>query len=153
MGASDKHRILSLKQIGLKYPFKDVITPRAPYNSAESRSTVSGALTRRNSARDPFLAIHELATNALKYGALSVAGGHVSVTWRTEDHETSKFVFIWQEHDGPHASKPARLGFGSRLISRVLQEDFRGSVEVTYESTGLICRLTAPVEHLAVSPS
>jgi two-component sensor histidine kinase len=95
------------------------------------------------------LAIHELATNALKYGALTVADGHVSITWRTEDQDgTPNFVFIWQELGGPPASEPAAVGFGSRLISRVLKDDFRGSVEVRYESTGLVCRLTTPVENL-----
>jgi two-component sensor histidine kinase len=44
------------------------------------------------------------------------------------------------------------VGFGSRLISRVLQDDFGGQVEVSYESSGLICRLTAPLENLAISP-
>jgi two-component sensor histidine kinase len=99
------------------------------------------------------LAIHELATNALKYGALTVANGHVSITWTSEDQGGEpKFVFIWQEFGGPPASEPASVGFGSRLISRVLQDDFRGSVEVSYGSTGLICRLTAPLENLATSP-
>jgi two-component sensor histidine kinase len=99
------------------------------------------------------LAIHELATNALKYGALSVASGHVSITWTTENQEGEpKFVFVWREMGGPPASEPARVGFGSRLISRVLQDDFRGSVEVSYGSTGFICRLTAPLENLATSP-
>ena len=137
-------------------PLQDVInTALAPYRADERRFTVRGPplVVKSRQALALSLAIHELATNALKYGALTVSSGHVSVTWSTEDHETSKFVFIWQELGGPPASKPARLGFGSRLISRVLQEDFRGSVEVTYKSTGLICRLTAPVEHLAVSPS
>jgi two-component sensor histidine kinase len=48
-------------------------------------------------------------------------------------------------------SEPAGVGFGSRLISRVLQDDFGGAVEVSYGSTGLVCRLTAPLENLAIS--
>ena len=80
-------------------PLPDVInTALAPYKTDERRFTVSGPslVVKSRQALALSLAIHELATNALKYGALSVAGGHVSVTWRTEDHETSKFVFIWQ---------------------------------------------------------
>src|SRR6185369_13619437 len=100
------------------------------------------------------LAIHELATNALKYGALTVPSGHVSITWTSEDQQGDpKFVFVWQELGGPPASEPTAVGFGSRLISRVLQDDFGASVEVSYGSTGLICRLTAPLENLATSPS
>ena len=71
----------------------------------------------------------------------------------SEDQEGEpKFVFVWREFGGPPASEPAAVGFGSRLISRVLQDDFGGSVEVSYESSGLICRLTAPLENLAILP-
>jgi two-component sensor histidine kinase len=140
-----------------KAPLRDVInTALAPYGAGERRFTVSGPslVVKSRQALALSLAIHELATNALKYGALTVASGHVSVTWRTEDDEaTPKFIFIWQELGGPPVSEPARVGFGSGLISRVLQDDFRGSVEVTYESTGLICRLTTPVENLGTSAS
>ena len=94
----------------------------------------------------------KLATNALKYGALTVPGGQVSITWACEDQEGEpKFVFVWRELGGPPASKPAGAGFGSRLISRVLQDDFRGSVDVSYGPTGLTCRLTTPFENLADS--
>jgi two-component sensor histidine kinase len=88
----------------------------------------------------------------LKYGALTVASGHVSIRWSTEHQEGKpKFVFVWREFGGPLASEPTNTGFGSRLISRVLQDDFGGSVEVSYEATGLVCLLTAPLENLATS--
>ena len=81
---------------------------------------------------------------------MTVASGRVSIVWTSEDQEGEpKFVFVWREIGGPPASEPVRVGFGSRLISRVLRDDFRGSVEVSYGSTGLICRLTAPLENLA----
>jgi two-component sensor histidine kinase len=100
------------------------------------------------------LAIHELATNAMKYGALTAPGGQVSIAWRSENEDGEpKFVFIWQESGGPPVSAPAGVGFGSRLISRVLQDDFGGAVDVTFGSAGMICRLTAPLENLAtISP-
>ena len=94
------------------------------------------------------LAIHELATNAMKYGALAVPGGRVSIAWTSEDQE---FVFTWHESGGPPVSAPSSVSFGSRLISRVLQDDFGGAVEVSYEPAGLVCRLTAPLENLANS--
>jgi len=137
-------------------PLQDVIsTALIPYRTGERRFTVSGPplVVKSRQALALSLAIHELATNALKYGALTVASGHVSITWTSEDQEGEpKFVFIWREFGGPPASEPARVGFGSRLISRVLEDDFKGSVEVSYGSTGLICRLTAPLENLATSP-
>ena len=137
-------------------PLQDVIsTALIPYRTSEGRFTVSGPplVVKSRQALALSLAIHELATNALKYGALTVASGHVSITWTSDDQEGEpKFVFVWREFGGPPASEPARVGFGSRLISRVLKEDFGGSVEVSYGSIGLICRLTAPLENLATSP-
>jgi two-component sensor histidine kinase len=138
-------------------PLQDVIsTALIPYRTDEDWFAVSGPplIVKSRQALALSLAIHELATNALKYGALTVAGGHVSITWTSEDQEGEpKFVFVWRELGGPPATEPAAVGFGSRLISRVLQDDFGGSVEVSYGSTGLICRLTAPLENLAISPN
>jgi two-component sensor histidine kinase len=136
-------------------PLRDVIdTALIPYRTGEGRFTVSGPplVVKSRQALGLSLAIHELATNALKYGALTVAGGRVSITWTAGDQDGApKFVFVWQELGGPMASKPTRVGFGSRLISRVLEDDFGGSVDVSYDSTGLVCRLTAPLENLATS--
>ncbi len=137
-------------------PLHDVIsTALAPYRTGEGRFTVSGPplVVRSRQALALSLALHELATNALKYGALTAATGCVSISWECEDQDgESKFVFLWRESGGPTASNPARVGFGSRLISRVLEDDFRGFVDVSYESTGLVCRLTAPLENLASPP-
>jgi two-component sensor histidine kinase len=137
-------------------PLHDVIgTALAPYRTGEGRITVSGPplVVKSRQALALSLALHELATNALKYGALIAASGRVSIAWTCEDQDGEpKFVFVWQEFGGPTVSKPTRVGFGSRLISRVLEDDFRGSVDVTYESTGLVCRLIAPLENLATSP-
>ena len=132
-------------------PLQDVIsTALAPYRTGEGRFTISGPalIVKSRQALALSLAIHELATNAMKYGALTVPSGRVSIAWTAEDKE---FVFTWQESGGPPVSDPAGLGFGSRLISRVLQDDFGGAVEVSYGPAGLVCRLTAPLENLATS--
>jgi two-component sensor histidine kinase len=129
-------------------------TALIPYRSGAGRFTVSGPplVVKSRQALALSLAINELATNALKYGALTVVGGQVSISWTSEDGEGEpQFVFVWQEFGGPPVSEPSGLGFGSRLISRVLQDDFGGAVDVSYGSTGLICRLTAPLENLAIS--
>jgi two-component sensor histidine kinase len=134
-------------------PLPDVVsTALTPYRTGEGRFTVSGPplIVKSRQALALSLAIHELATNAMKYGSLTVPSGHVSIAWTSENQE---FVFTWQESGGPPASEPTNVGFGSRLISRVLQDDFGGTVDVSYGSTGLICRLTAPLENLATSPA
>lgn len=136
-------------------PVRDVInTALAPYRTDERRFTVEGPplVVRSRQAFALSLAIHELATNALKYGALTMASGRVSITWTAEDGEgRPNFVFTWQELGGPPALEPAVAGFGSRLIPRVLSDDFGGSVDVSYGSTGLACRLIAPLENLAAT--
>ena len=87
------------------------------------------------------LALHELATNAAKYGALSIEPGRVEITWtRTDD----QLEFFWREHDGPPCAAPERKGFGSFLITRNLGVAFNGTVELDFHNPGLVCRLRAP---------
>jgi two-component sensor histidine kinase len=90
------------------------------------------------------LAIHELATNAAKYGALSGDAGKVDIKWN-EVGQDADFEFVWMEQDGPPVAKPAKAGFGSLLIRRVLAADFGGKVELRYEPDGFVCHLTAPM--------
>jgi len=85
------------------------------------------------------LLVHELATNAAKYGALSVATGKVAIRWSLCD---TRLDLEWRESDGPIITAPTRRGFGMRLLSRALDQ-FGGTVETTFEPTGLICRLSA----------
>ena len=136
-------------------PLQDVITTALiPYRTGEGRFKISGPplVVKSRQALALSLAIHELATNALKYGALTVAGGHVSITWTSENPQGEpNFVLVWQETGGPPPPEPSGVGFGSRLISRVLEDDFGGAVEMSYGPTGAICRLTAPLENLASS--
>lgn len=92
------------------------------------------------------LAIHELATNAAKYGALASSTGSVSIDWGFEkrDDEEAEFCFRWTESGGPAVTPPAQKGFGSRLITRVLAADFDGEVTTHYHADGLVCELRAP---------
>jgi two-component sensor histidine kinase len=90
------------------------------------------------------LALHELATNAAKYGALSMVGGSIAVTWGVADGELD---FIWREIGGPPVAPPTHRGFGTRMIERTLATEFGGTVELVFEPTGLTCRVTAPLPH------
>jgi PAS domain S-box-containing protein len=85
------------------------------------------------------MVIHELATNALKYGALSNGSGHVSVTW--ERHFQPNLVkFVWQEGGGPEISPPQRKGFGSHLIERAFGGQL-GTAQLVFSPQGLSCTL------------
>ncbi|MBN8952561.1 MULTISPECIES: PAS domain-containing sensor histidine kinase [unclassified Rhizobium] len=89
------------------------------------------------------LALHELATNAAKYGALSVADGRVAITWSVETGEADRLKLRWQETGGPIVQPPTRKGFGSRLIESLLAAELNGKVHIGYEPSGLICEVDA----------
>ncbi len=89
------------------------------------------------------LALHELATNAAKYGALSVADGRVAIAWSLETGRTDHLKLRWQESGGPIVKPPTRKGFGSRLIESLLAAELSGKVQVRYEPGGLICEVDA----------
>jgi two-component sensor histidine kinase len=92
------------------------------------------------------LAMHELATNALKYGALSGEQGRVEVAWRILDEDGERRLCLeWTESGGPPVTPPARRGFGSRLVERSLARDMQGEVSLSFETQGVRCRLLAPL--------
>ena len=92
------------------------------------------------------LALHELATNALKYGAMSNDDGRIDVIWKIvrESQETLLHV-EWRESAGPKVRPPTARGFGSLLIEQALALEFGGSVRLSYEETGLLCHIIAPM--------
>jgi PAS domain S-box-containing protein len=89
------------------------------------------------------LALHELGTNALKYGALSVEGGSVTISWIRKGE---MLLLSWKEQGGPPVTVPAGRGFGSRLIERGLQADLGGKAELLFEPDGLRCRISAALD-------
>lgn len=92
------------------------------------------------------LAIHELATNAAKYGALSDVGGRVTVTSTLEgEGPEGQLLIEWQEAGGPPVKPPKRQGFGTRLIKKVVAKALRADVVIDYRPDGLFCRLTVPM--------
>lgn len=88
------------------------------------------------------LAAHELATNALKYGALSCPGGTVSITWSVESDPGGDRVRLeWKESGGPPLStQPQRQGFGSRVVRAAVSRERQGKTDIAFEPGGLLCR-------------
>ena len=97
------------------------------------------------------LAVHELATNAVKYGALSVPGGQVDIRWHLGPED--RFSFEWIETGGPAVTKPERRGFGSRLIHRVLSHELRGEAETDFRPSGIVFTLTTSAEAVGDKPA
>jgi two-component sensor histidine kinase len=86
------------------------------------------------------LALHELATNAIKYGALSSAKGQVGVQWSV--HE-GMLQLDWEESGGPPVAPPTRKGFGSRLLEELVVRDLDGNTKLDYDISGVRCSITA----------
>ncbi len=94
------------------------------------------------------MALHELATNASKYGALSVPRGRVSIRWTLTTGNLPNLSLRWQENHGPSVLPPTRRGFGTKLIERSLASDLGGHVRLNYDPSGVICGIEAPLrEH------
>ena len=115
-------------------PYDDAKARRITLDGPEARIAPSAALALS-------MALHELATNALKYGALSQARGRVAIRWVPEG---GTIALEWRETGGPKVAAPARRGFGSRLLSQGLAAELGAKAEVLYEPEGLICRIRAP---------
>ncbi|AWN48651.1 histidine kinase [Methylobacterium terrae] len=96
------------------------------------------------------MALHELATNAVKYGALSNAQGRVILNWDVVDGASPGRLWLrWEEIGGPPVAEPTRRGFGSRMIERVLAAELGGTAEVEYRPRGVVATVEAPLPEVA----
>ena len=92
------------------------------------------------------MAFHELATNAVKYGALSSDTGSVSVRWIAAGEVLR---LTWSECGGPPVTQPERRGFGTRLIERSVARDLAGSGSIDFAAKGVVCEIEAPLTEVA----
>lgn len=93
------------------------------------------------------MVIHELSTNALKYGALSVPDGRVSIAWSV-DSDTERFNLEWKESGGPTVAEPKQKNFGMRFIEQALPGQLHGEARMIFEPSGFICHVNIPVSSL-----
>ncbi|KKB76917.1 hypothetical protein VW35_16145 [Devosia soli] len=123
----------------------------APYTSGAAGRLVTRDLGRPMAPRAAIafgLVIHELATNATKYGALSVPGGQLTVQPLPPREGDDRFIIEWRESGGPPVKAPTRNGFGQTVIARSLQYSATGGAEVEFAPEGLVCRIALPLEDL-----
>jgi PAS domain S-box-containing protein len=97
------------------------------------------------------MAVHELATNAAKYGALSNGSGRISVHWDIAEHDEQHLQIVWTETGGPKVTAPTSRGFGSRLIERGLAGQLGGEAVIDYREIGVVCRIMAPLSAITGS--
>lgn len=99
-----------------------------------------------NAAVTLHMGFHELATNAMKYGALSSAEGRIDVTWTIDGAaEPPTLEIEWRESGGPTVAAPTRRGFGSRMIERGIAHEFGGVCQLTFDPAGLACHMRLPL--------
>jgi len=116
----------------------------APFAESTGRISASGphVVLTPKAAISLVLALHELGTNAAKYGALSEPDGRVELAWNV-DPRAQAFTLTWRERGGPPVREPEGRGFGLRLIERALATDLTGKVDIAFAPAGLDCTITA----------
>lgn len=144
---SATHDLLTQSEWG-STPIKAVVQAElAPYaNDSEHALDISGPAVELapNDALSLGLAVHELATNAAKYGALSVPGGQVAVTWHLITQDLARVE--WAERGGPVVPQSQRKrGFGTELIEKIVAHELRNPVDLRFEPEGVRCSLILPV--------
>ncbi|WP_309085208.1 HWE histidine kinase domain-containing protein [Chelativorans sp.] len=116
-----------------------------PFESTQHpRITMQGAplVIHARAALALSMAVHELCTNAIKYGALSSDEGRVSIDWSlSPGPEGDIFTLLWAERGGPPVEPPKRAGFGSRMIERALASELSAKVDLDFQPAGLVCRM------------
>ena len=109
----------------------------------------SGRLTP-TAAQAIGMALHEMGTNAAKYGALSNVVGRVRIFWQITVAAEPTFTMNWREEDGPKVSRPTRIGFGGMVIGRAVEAAVDGAVEFDYPKSGFTWKLAAPAARALV---
>ncbi len=152
-GLSSSHEVL-VEQNWEGAPLAELIKGqmRLFVESDDCKLTVDGpdVVVDTTAAQAIGLALHELATNAIKYGALSVPTGRVAITWAWRTLETGQphLELKWQERGGPDVTPPSRTGFGHFVIDRMAAQSTNGSVKIDYDKQGITWRLSIPVSSL-----
>jgi two-component sensor histidine kinase len=128
-----------------------VRTELAPYTTG-TNVKISGTDVMLSSAETQALAkaLHELATNAAKYGALSISGGQVSVSWdRKPNGRAANLILEWRELSGPAVASSFQSSYGTSLIRELIPHQLGGDVDLVFAPDGAFCRIRFPLEHVS----
>ena len=148
---SNAHKLLSRSRWEGADLRKLVDEELAPYRTDEAEKVSidgSAVLLQPNTAQTLALALHELATNAAKYGALSADAGHVTLSWNMQP---GRLELSWVESGGPKISAPEKRGYGTRVVTMGIESQLGGSVKFDWNRDGLRCSMTVPIDAKMVS--
>jgi len=143
------------KGASLQRLIEDELTP---YGQRPESVVIQGEpanfILRPRVALNLSLVLHELATNAAKYGALSVPAGLVAVSWKLGQKNGQPCLhLLWREENGPAVAKPSRIGFGSTLVKSALAGEPKASATLEFDPKGVICRIELPLTRRPVDGS
>ena len=151
LALSRSHDLLTRKNwgsAGLRDVVNDALEPFAVADGRAERIVITGDNIRISPKATLALGIafHELATNAVKYGAFSNEAGSILIAWKIEPTaEGNRLILKWQEKGGPPVTLPSRKGFGTRVIERGLAHELEGTVHLDYRADGVICTIDFPL--------
>lgn len=152
LALSKAHSLLGRESWGgvsLRDVLGEILQPFGLVDGRVARFSVEGNDVRLQPKASLTLAMvfHELATNAVKHGALSDGfAGHIDIAWRLETApQGDRLRLHWRESGGPPVTPPGRKGFGSRLIEHGLAQELNGEVRLDYEPAGVVCEIVMPV--------
>jgi PAS domain S-box-containing protein len=137
---------------GLRDLINEALEPFGVANGRAERFVVTGKNIRipPNATLALGIAFHELATNAVKYGAFSNKSGSILIAWTIEPApEGNRLLLRWQEKNGPPVTPPSRRGFGSRVVERGLAHELGGTVHLDYRPDGVVCTINIPAPRSA----
>jgi PAS domain S-box-containing protein len=150
---SRAHSLLTRSQwrsAGLEELIRQTLAPYGASGSPQIEIAGPQVALRPKPALALALVLHELATNAVKYGSLSAAVGRLCVRWTAD--KGSPLAIEWAESGGPAVSEPCTRGFGRTLIEQAIAHELDGSVQFHFLQTGLICRIHAPLTAELAAP-
>ena len=151
VGAMSRAHDLLAEEHWLGAEMSEVITQEVGSFDTGDAITVDGPRLRLNprAALSLALVMHELGTNASKYGALSAPQGKIAVTWRADRNSAEPTITLeWEESGGPKVTPPTSKGFGSMLIESSIAYELEGQARLDYRSAGLVCTITMPIRML-----
>ena len=147
---SASHELLA-RENWQSVPIADLVRSQLTFATGHvaTQVTIDGPALRLPASPAEYLglALHELATNAMKHGALSVPGGKIQVVWKI-DKAKRRFLFDWRERDGPPVAEPLRKGFGLVILKTVVPAVFGGTAELRTLPSGAWWKLEAPLNNV-----
>ena len=142
---SHAYELLS-RENWIKTTIKDLVAEEmAPFDASSVTALGPDVRLGPDEALAISVVLHELATNAVKYGALSRSQGMVSINWNIAPNDDGILEIVWREVGGPNVAKAPKRGFGLNLIEREVTSQFGGAVDVQFDATGLLARISFPI--------